>query len=143
MLFEGFLWGITLYFFMFFSKNLFMFPTGKDLISQIMLSIGAGLYEEFVFRVLIILLFTQLIKVIFLWNELLCLIISMVISAIFFSYFHFIGPYGDPLSLSVFIYRFLGGIFLGGLYLLRGFGITAYGHVIYNFIIIFSLTVST
>ena len=143
MLFEGFLWGIVLYFFMLFSQNFFMFPSGKDLISQVILSIGAGLYEEFVFRVLMILLFTKLIKVIFLWNELLCLIISMFLSAIFFSYFHFIGPYGDPLSFSVFIYRFMGGIFLGVLYLLRGFGITAYSHIIYNFIIIFSLTVST
>jgi len=143
MLFEGFLWGVILYFFMLFSQNLFMFPTGKDLISQIILSIGAGLYEEFIFRVVVILLFTYLIKVIFLWDESLCLIISMFISAIVFSYFHFIGPYGDPISLSVFIYRFFGGIFLGVLYLSRGFGITAYAHIIYNFIIIFSLTVST
>ena len=137
MLFEGFFWGIVLYFFMFFSQNLLMFPTSKELISQIILSIGAGLYEELVFRVLLIMFLTKLIKIIFLWTDLICLMFSMTFSAIVFSYFHFLGPYGDPLSFSVFIYRFLGGFFLGFLYILRGFGITAYAHINYNLIIIF------
>ena len=140
MLFEGFFWGIVLYFFMFFSQNLLMFPTSKELISQIILSIGAGLYEELVFRVLLIMFLTKLIKIIFLWTDLICLMFSMTFSAIVFSYFHFLGPYGDPLSFSVFIYRFLGGFFLGFLYILRGFGITAYAHINYNLIIIFFLT---
>jgi len=140
MLFEGLIWGIVLYFFMLFSQTLLMFPTSKELISQIILSIGAGLYEELVFRVLLIMFLTKLIKIIFLWNYLICLLVSMTLSAIVFSYFHFLGPYGDPLSFSVFIYRFLGGFFLGFLYILRGFGITAYAHINYNLIIIFFLT---
>ena len=140
MLFEGLIWGIVLYFFMLFSQTLLMFPTSKELISQIILSIGAGLYEELVFRVLLIMFLTKLIKIIFLWNYLICLLFSMTLSAIVFSYFHFLGPYGDPLSFSVFIYRFLGGFFLGFLYILRGFGITAYAHINYNLIIIFFLT---
>ncbi len=142
MLLEGFLWGIILYFFMIFSQTLLMFPTSKELISQIILSIGAGLYEELVFRVLLIMLLTKIFKIIFLWNNFISMFISMIISAIIFSYFHFLGPYGDELSFSVFIYRFLGGFFLGFLYILRGFGITVYTHINYNLFIIFSLTIN-
>ena len=140
MLIEGFVWGIVLFFLMLFSQNLLTFPSSKELISQIILSIGAGLYEELVFRVLLIIVLTKIIKIIFLWNNFICVMISMIISAIIFSYFHFLGPYGDTLSFSVFIYRFLGGFFLGFLYILRGFGITAYTHINYNLFIIFSLT---
>jgi membrane protease YdiL (CAAX protease family) len=49
-----------------------------------------------------------------------------------FSAFHYIGPFGDPLQLPSFTFRFIAGLILTGLYLARGYGITAYTHSLYD-----------
>ncbi len=49
-----------------------------------------------------------------------------------FSAFHYIGPYGDPLRLDSFVFRMIAGLFFSGIYLLRGFGITAWTHALYD-----------
>ena len=70
------------------------------------------------------------------------LIVSIIISAIIFSSFHFVGPYGDVFTSSLFIYRSLAGILLGVIYVVRGFGIVSYAHMIYDFIVIIAMTTS-
>ena len=67
---------------------------------------------------------------------------SVILSAAIFSAFHFTGPYGEMFDLTVFLYRLFAGVFLGALYAARGFGITAYAHMVYDFVVIFGLTVS-
>jgi hypothetical protein len=68
--------------------------------------------------------------------------ISVILCAALFSAFHFSGPYGEIFDLTVFLYRLFAGVFLGTLYALRGFGITAYAHMVYDFVVIFGMTVS-
>jgi uncharacterized protein len=55
-----------------------------------------------------------------------------ILAALVFSAFHYVGPYGDPLRLGSFTFRFLAGLALSGLYVLRGFGVTAWTHALYN-----------
>ena len=64
----------------------------------------------------------------------------MFMSAGIFSVFHFIGDYGDYFSFRIFMVRFLAGIFLGMLFILRGFGITAWSHSIYDLIVLTKIT---
>jgi hypothetical protein len=64
----------------------------------------------------------------------------MVIAAGIFSSFHFIGEYGDFFSFNIFMVRFLAGIVLGTLYFLRGFGITAWSHAVYDLIVLTRMT---
>ncbi len=110
--------------------------TAKLLLQQIVLSIGSGIFEEFVFRVVLVsglaLIIGLFIKKRY-WYKML---ISIVIAAVIFSAFHFIGEYADTPITSLFILRFSAGIILGYIYILRGFGIAAYSHSFYNLIVL-------
>jgi membrane protease YdiL (CAAX protease family) len=106
------------------------FPLSRS--AQILVSLGAGIYEEFVFRVVL------LAALVFLLHQLLPLRrnlaygLAAVIGAALFSAFHYIGPFGDPLQLPSFTFRFIAGLILTGLYWTRGYGITAYTHSLYD-----------
>jgi membrane protease YdiL (CAAX protease family) len=140
MVFESLFWSLLLYFFM---SNVYLFlmnPNGEVLIQQITLAIGAGIYEEFFFRVVLILLISSILALVFNWNKKINNWLSMIIAAGIFSAFHFIGDYADFFSFKIFMVRFLAGIILGTLYFFRGFGITAWSHSIYDLIIITKIT---
>ena len=140
MVFESLFWSLLLYFFM---SNVYLFlmnPNGEVLIQQITLAIGAGIYEEFFFRVVLILLISSILALVFNWNNKINNWLSMIIAAGIFSAFHFIGDYADFFSFKIFMVRFLAGIILGTLYFFRGFGITAWSHSIYDLIIITKIT---
>ena len=143
MLLEGTLWGFLLYVMLKYAPVLLMFPSGKILAQHIILSIGAGLYEEFVFRVVAIALISQLLKFIFLWKRVWRIPAAIFISACLFSGFHFVGAFGEPLNLTLFFYRLFAGVLLGSLYVARGFGITAYAHMVYDFVVVFNLTTNS
>lgn len=107
-------------------------PTPLSRSAQVLVSLGAGIYEEFVFRVLL------LTTLLFLLHRLLRLrqIITYGVAALFgaalFSGFHYVGPLGDPFQLPSFLFRFIAGLVLTGLYFTRGYGITAYTHSLYD-----------
>src|SRR5206468_85192 len=63
---------------------------------------------------------------------LLALAVGTVLGAAIFSAFHYIGPYGDRLQIYSFVFRMIAGLFFSALYLLRGFGITAWTHALYD-----------
>ena len=141
MIIESFLWGVFLFFAMsFIQKTYFSFPSNNLWFSQIVMSLGAGIYEEIIFRFILISLLAKVIIFLFGWNKTISRFYGIIISAALFSVFHFIGPYSDLPDLTLFVVRFLGGIFLGYLFILRGFGITSYTHCIYNLIVVVSLT---
>ena len=140
MFIESLFWSAILYFALFKFMILLMNPIGKTILQQVTLAIGAGIYEEFLFRVLLIAGLTGILKFIFLWKEVTTNIMAVILSGGIFSAFHFMGEYGDFFSMELFLLRFFAGIILGGLYFFRGFGITAYTHSIYDLIILIRLT---
>jgi len=103
-----------------------------SLSTRLMLSLGAGLYEELLFRVVIVAALAGLARVFFGWRPGLAGVWATVIGAILFSAAHYIGPYGDRLTLYSFVFRMIAGVFFSALYLLRGFGITAWTHALYD-----------
>ena len=100
--------------------------------TKLMLSLGAGLYEELLFRVLLVGGLAFGIRKLTGATRLQAGIVSAVIGALIFSAFHYIGEYGDPLELASFTYRAIAGLVFSGMYLLRGFGITAWTHALYD-----------
>lgn len=100
--------------------------------TRLMLSLGAGLYEELFFRVLLVTGLAAGARVVLGFGKRAAGITAAVIGAVIFSAFHYIGPYGDPLQLQSFVFRMLSGLAFSGLYLLRGFGITAWTHALYD-----------
>ena len=97
----------------------------------IVLSLGAGIYEELVFRVLLV----GGLLAVFATSGLRrrrAAVFAALLSAFIFSAFHYIGPYGDPWELPSFLFRALAGLAFSVLFLVRGFGITAWTHALYD-----------
>lgn len=103
----------------------------------IVLSLGAGIYEELLFRVV----FAGGLFVLFRSGGLprgRAGVFAALLSALAFSAFHYVGPYGDPWQLQSFTFRFLAGLAFSALFLVRGFGITAWTHALYDvFLLLF------
>ena len=140
MMVESVVWSVLIYFLMTNVYLLLMNPTGSMLVQQVTLAVGAGIYEEFLFRVLLIAGISVILGFIFQWSDKTRNWAAMVIAAGIFSSFHFIGEYGDFFSFNIFMVRFLAGIALGTLYFLRGFGITAWSHAVYDLIVLTRMT---
>ena len=140
MLAESMLWSVVLYFLLFKFMVLLMNPVGKNILQQVTLAIGAGIYEEFLFRVLLIAGLSGILGFVFMWDNTFKNIIAVVLSGGIFSAFHFMGEYGDFFSMELFLIRFFAGLILGVLYMYRGFGITAYTHSIYDLIVLIRMT---
>lgn len=102
----------------------------------LMLSIGAGIYEELLFRVVLVGLLAWGGTKVLGWRPLTAGIAATIVGALIFSAFHYIGPYGDRLDVYSFVFRTIAGLFFSGLYLLRGFGITAWTHALYDVLLL-------
>lgn len=113
-------------------------PPVGDLWTQLALSVGAGLYEELVFRVLLVgglaLLFRP-----FFDNPNAGYLLAAILGAGVFSLVHYLGPLGDPFELPSFTFRFLFGLALNGLFLWRGFGVAAWTHALYDVMVVTGL----
>lgn len=100
--------------------------------TQLMLSLGAGIYEELLFRVILVSGLAWLARRAFGWIPGAASLFAVVVGALIFSAFHYIGPYGDAWQLQSFVFRFIAGLLFSGLFVLRGFGITAWTHALYD-----------
>lgn len=104
--------------------------TALSPLQSLALSLGAGLYEELVFRVVLVFglyhLFGYAVKP----HQ--ARIFAIIIAAFLFSLVHYTGSLGDVFTLHSFLFRMIFGIVLNMLLLLRGFGITAWTHALYD-----------
>ena len=108
------------------------FSTQLSLPTQLMISLGAGIYEELLFRVLLVSGLALLAGRLFRWTRWKANLFAILLGALIFSAFHYIGPYGEPLALTSFTFRAIAGLLFSGLYVSRGFGITAWTHALYD-----------
>lgn len=100
----------------------------------VVLSLGAGVYEELVFRVLLVGGLWAVFRSSGLARRR-AGVFAALLAALVFSGFHYIGPYGDQWALASFTFRFLAGLAFSVLFLVRGFGITAWTHALYDVLI--------
>ena len=100
--------------------------------TRLMLSLGAGLYEELLFRVLLVGTFAWAGRRLLGLRPLVAGLVAALFGAVIFSAFHYVGPYGDPFGVYSFVFRTIAGLAFSALFLLRGFGITAWTHALYD-----------
>jgi len=100
------------------------------------LSLGAGLYEELVFRVIGMGGIYWLLQRCCHAQETPAMLGAAVVSSLIFSLFHYLGPLGDSFQLSSFVFRFVAGMVLAGIYRWRGFGIAAGTHALYDVFVV-------
>ncbi len=108
---------------------------GLGIPSQVMISLGAGLYEELLFRVGVVGSLAWAARRA-LGSPRAAGVVATLVGALVFSAFHYIGPYGDQLELGSFAFRTVAGLLFSALYLLRGFGITAWTHALYDLMLV-------
>jgi len=106
--------------------------SGLALPTQLMISLGAGIYEELLFRVLLVSGLAALARLLFGWKPAAAGVFAAIVGALVFSLFHYVGPLGDEFTLGSFTFRAIAGLLFSALYLLRGFGITAWSHALYD-----------
>ena len=104
--------------------------------TMLVLSLGAGLYEELVFRVLLVGGLYLLARRAFGMERVAAYVGAALIGALLFSAVHYTGPYADPLELPSFTIGFLLGLARNAHFLVRGFGIAAWTHALYDVMVV-------
>jgi membrane protease YdiL (CAAX protease family) len=113
---------------------------GQPLLANIVTGIGAGIYEELVFRLILICILMLLLQDALRLDHKNSIVLSVLISAAMFSAHHHIDFFSgqpnaiDPFNLTRFAFRTIAGIYFAILFAIRGFGITAGTHAFYNII---------
>lgn len=103
----------------------------------IALSLGAGLYEELFFRVILVGFLLFVLKKYF-SNKTHAYIIAATVAALIFSGVHYVGEFADSFALGSFMFRFMFGLALNFIYVIRGFGMAAWTHALYDIIVVMS-----
>jgi membrane protease YdiL (CAAX protease family) len=106
--------------------------TGQGLGTRFVMSLGAGVWEETIFRLGIMTGVAVLLERVLGLGRWVAVAVALLASSVLFSAMHHIPPYGDPLHLGVFVFRVLAGCFFGLIYWFRGFAIAVYTHAIYD-----------
>jgi Type II CAAX prenyl endopeptidase Rce1-like len=100
-------------------------------LKQLVPYLGAGIYEEAVFRLTLYSAMFWLLRKLELVEGLACGL-AAIGSATLFSAAHHLGPYGQGYSNYVFIFRLLAGLYFALLFHFRGFGVAVGTHACYN-----------
>ena len=137
MIVESLVWCIGFVIIMSVSEQLLLSIMERNIIpEQFYLAIGAGIWEELLFRIGAIGMIMFILKQIIGYSGMFSVVIAIFCAAGLFSLFHYLGPFGDVFTYKSFTLRAIAGIFLGSLYIFRGFGITVYTHIFYDMAII-------
>jgi membrane protease YdiL (CAAX protease family) len=95
---------------------------------------GAGLYEEVLFRLLLLPAVAWLLGRLG-SGPLAAAVWAILITSGLFSLAHYVGPLGDAFELYSFSFRLAAGVFFAVVFLLRGFGIAAGTHALYDLLV--------
>lgn len=108
---------------------------GSSAFQGLIMSFGAGFYEEVAFRVILFGFGFKAIKILFPltdWQRWIVLVLWGVFTSMFFSLWHYIGPMGDPLEVRSFVFRWVCGLIFVVIYKLRGFAPAVWTHALYD-----------
>jgi hypothetical protein len=119
-------------------------PLGGDPVTGLVMSLGAGFYEELAFRVvlfglgakvLVSLLARQKMNLVEngprLTFKSLCIMVAWaLVSAAIFSGVHYVGALGDTFQVGSFVFRFVLGLALTLIFVTRGFAAAVWSHAL-------------
>lgn len=112
-------------------------PDGLDhtiqpLLDRLALGIGAGIYEELVFRLVLISLVVMIGVDVFRLRQTTVAVVAVAISSLVFAAHHH-PPIGtEPFALVPFMFRAIAGVYLALVFWYRGYGPAAGCHAAYN-----------
>jgi Type II CAAX prenyl endopeptidase Rce1-like len=108
----------------------------QGLVTRLVMSLGAGVYEETVFRLGLlggsIATFEKLLGM----SRWAAVLGAFAFSSAVFSFVHYLPPLGDAFTFGSFTFRLLAGIVFGALFKLRGFAVAVYTHAFYDIFVL-------
>ncbi|MCA8944037.1 MAG: CPBP family intramembrane metalloprotease [Planctomycetes bacterium] len=108
---------------------------GRDIAPDIVSSLGAGIFEEALFRLGLLsvcaLAFGGLARAMGI-SPRAGLVPALLVSAVLFSWFHHVGPGHEEFAWNVFVFRAAAGLLLGLMFVFRGFAVCVYAHAVYD-----------
>lgn len=101
---------------------------------QVVTYLGAGIYEEALFRLA---LYSGMVWLLRRMEapKVLAMLLAATASATLFSAAHHVGPYGQPYDNYLFLFRLAAGLYFALLYQYRGFGVAVGAHACYNLMV--------
>jgi membrane protease YdiL (CAAX protease family) len=103
-------------------------------VQQMISFLGAGIYEETLFRLLLFPALLWALRLLDLpgWCA---LALAALLSALAFALAHHVGPHGETLEAWVFVFRTAAGLYFAALYCVRGFGVAVGAHAGYDVLV--------
>ncbi|MGB9623668.1 MAG: type II CAAX prenyl endopeptidase Rce1 family protein [Phycisphaerae bacterium] len=136
MLGESVIWAVPLYVFNSVLQQARQDTLEARWIDDVILSIGAGIYEELVFRLIAITLLSLILIDVFSLNRNATIVFIFFASAALFAAHHH-EPFGsEPFDTVKFLFRTGAGLYLTGIFVFRGFGIAAGAHAVYDILVV-------
>ncbi len=108
--------------------------------AKLSISIGAGLYEELLFRMMLIAVLNTLLVDVGKLASPVGAAIAVVISAAAFTGYHPLKDATGALSWRRIVFYFLAGLYFGVVYVTRGFGIVVGTHAFYDILVVSMLS---
>ena len=99
---------------------------------ELLLCVGAGIYEELVFRLIIITLLSMLFVDIMRMRQVVGIALTVIISSLLFAAHHYYPVGRDPMTAASVAFRAAAGAYLAAVYVFRGFGLAVGSHVVYD-----------
>jgi hypothetical protein len=96
--------------------------------------VGAGVYEETLFRLMLVPTFYATLRLLQM-PQVLASSWAVTASALLFALAHHAGMPGEPFTWYAFIFRWMAGVFFAWVFVLRGFGIAVGTHTAYDMLV--------
>ncbi|MEO0477416.1 MAG: CPBP family intramembrane glutamic endopeptidase [Planctomycetota bacterium] len=108
---------------------------------DMVIAIGAGVYEELLFRMVAIAAIHAITRDLLSLPEEVCVIASVLISSLGFALVHFIGDH-NPFTMTKMLFYTVAGVYFAAIYLTRGFGIVVAVHALYDVLVFTKLAMA-
>lgn len=105
-----------------------------ELAAKAVAYVGAGVYEELVFRLILLTAIALGLKALAVPSRS-ADALAVCLSSLIFAAAHYVGPMGEPFAVFSMLFRVVAGGFFGLLFLYRGFGIAAGTHAVYDLLV--------
>jgi hypothetical protein len=106
----------------------------NSFVSSLIGYLGAGVYEETLFRLMLVPLFYWSLKLL-LTPQIFATTLAVTGSALLFALAHHAGCPDEPFTWFAFIFRWMAGVFFAWVFILRGFGVAVGTHTIYDILV--------
>lgn len=109
-------------------------PPVDPVIGRVVTYMGAGIYEEVLFRLVLFGGLSTLLKLAMVGRKT-SVLLAATVSSLLFAAAHHIGPNGERMDSFVFLFRTVAGFYFAMLFQFRGFGVAAGAHAAYDVLV--------